>query len=100
MSGEPMANTAFPHTIAPSMGGVQYPFWRKMRRELVDVRRRDFAALGILAMHVAASEIVGEDDEDVWLGRSAGAKSKRASRGDDEISASMSRIPLPCLRAR
>ena len=38
-----------------------------LRRELVDVRRGNLAALGVVALHIAVAEIVGEDDEDVGL---------------------------------
>ncbi len=39
-----------------------------LRRELVDVRCGDPAALGVVALHVAVAEVVGVEDEDVGLG--------------------------------
>ena len=36
-----------------------------LRRELVEVRRRDLAALRVQALHIAVAEVVGEDVDDV-----------------------------------
>ena len=38
-----------------------------LRRELVDVRRGNLPALGVVALHIAVAEVVGVDDEDVGL---------------------------------
>ena len=45
-----------------------------LRGELVDVRRRNLAALGIVALHIAVAEIVGENHEDVGLMNFGGLK--------------------------
>ena len=39
-----------------------------LRREPVDVRRGNFPALRVVALDIAVTEVVGEDDEDVGLG--------------------------------
>ncbi|MCX7008788.1 MAG: hypothetical protein NTY53_16330 [Kiritimatiellaeota bacterium] len=30
--------------------------------------RRDFAALQVIALHIAITDVIGEDDQNVWLG--------------------------------
>ena len=39
-----------------------------LSRQSVDVRSRDLAAFGVVALDIAIAEIVGEDDHDVGLG--------------------------------
>ena len=39
-----------------------------LRREPVDVGRGNFSALRVVALDIAVTEVVGEDDEDVGLG--------------------------------
>jgi len=39
-----------------------------LRREPIDMRRGNFPALRVVALHIAVTEVVGEDDEDVGLG--------------------------------
>ena len=36
-----------------------------LRRQPVDVRRGDLAAIRVVALHVAVAEIIGVDDDDV-----------------------------------
>ena len=38
-----------------------------LRGEAVHIRRRDLAAVRIVRLHVAIPEIIGEDDDEVWL---------------------------------
>ncbi len=54
-----------------------------LRREPVHVRRRDFSALRIVALHVAVTEIVGEDHDDVQPRR---GRSSQAGVADNERS--------------
>ena len=43
-----------------------------LRREAVEVRRGDFAALRVVALHIAVAEVVGEDEEQVRALRGRG----------------------------
>ncbi len=35
--------------------------------EFVDVRRRDLSTPGVVALHIAVAEVVGEDDENIGI---------------------------------
>lgn len=59
-----------------------------LRGQLVNVRRRNFAALRVVAMHVTIAEVVGQDDEDVRFGFGrcgTGGKGEHANCGGDKI---------------
>jgi hypothetical protein len=51
-----------------------------LRRELVDIRRGDLAALGVIALHIAVTEVVSEDDEDVGFFRRESSGAKREEK--------------------
>ena len=51
--------------------------------EPVDVWRGDFSARGIVALHVAVAEVVGEDDEEVGFG-GVGGRGRGGGEGEKE----------------
>jgi hypothetical protein len=63
--------------------------------ERIEVRRRDFPALGIEALHIASAEVIAEEDDDVrrllsptlfrWSNRKGAGKSENeCGDGDTE----------------
>ena len=55
-----------------------------LRREPVNVRRGNLAALGIVALHIAIAEIVGEDDENVGHFARCVGSADCAQRGEQQ----------------
>ena len=39
-----------------------------LRSELVDVWRGNLTTLGVVALHIAVAEVVGENVENIWFG--------------------------------
>ena len=55
-----------------------------LRCESVDVGRWNFAALRVVALHIAVSEIVGVQDEDIGFLRRSGARREAQEKEDSE----------------
>jgi hypothetical protein len=73
--------------------------------ERIEVRRRNFPALGIEALHIASAEVIAEEDDDVrrplsptlihWVsGEGAGKSENECGDGDTEPMQKESRIGI------
>lgn len=60
-----------------------------LRREPVDLRRLDFPTLRLVALHVAITEVIGEDDEDVgfvgWCSLQCGQRNQQQDEEEREF---------------